>query len=68
MAQTKVASSSDTSTVPCWVCVLLGLFIPIISLGATIWAAWMAREDSRFVPPAVLGLGIVALRVLPLLG
>jgi hypothetical protein len=62
-AQTA-ARSSDVSTVACWVCVLIGLVIPLIALGAALWALWMARDDSRFWPPAAVGFGIVALAFL----
>jgi hypothetical protein len=64
-ARAKVESRSNTSTVACWACVLFGLIIPIIALGASLWAAWMIREDRRFAAPAAVGLGIV---VLPFLG
>jgi hypothetical protein len=64
-AQAHVAAGSYTSTVACWAFVLLGLMIPFMALGASLWAAWMARDDSRFVPPAAVGLGIF---LLPFLG
>ena len=60
-AQTKVAANTgQSSTVACWVLVLVGLIIPIMALGAGLWAAWMARDDSRFAAPATVGFGIVA--------
>jgi hypothetical protein len=65
-ARAKVATrSSDSSTVACWVLVLLGLIIPIMALGASLWAVWLAREDRRFLAPAAVGFGIV---VRPFLG
>ncbi|MDQ3933759.1 MAG: hypothetical protein M3340_03915 [Actinomycetota bacterium] len=62
VAEAKVAANTTgTSTVACWVCVLLGLIIPIFALCAGLWAVWMAREDSRFMAPAAVGFGIFAL-------
>jgi hypothetical protein len=60
-AQTKVdLNTGGTSTVACWVLIVVGLIIPIFALGAGGWAAWMAREDSKFAIPAAVGLGIFA--------
>ena len=65
VAASKVAANSGTtSTVACWLCVLLGLILPIFALGAGLWAVWLARDDSRFTAPAVVGLGIFALAFL----
>jgi hypothetical protein len=59
-AQVK-SRSNDTSTIPCWAFVLLGLLLPIFALLAALWALWMSREDSRFIAPAAVGFGIFAL-------
>ena len=64
-ARAQVASrSSGTSTVVCWAFVLLGLFLPILALGGALCACFMAREDSRFVPPTAVGFGIFAVAFL----
>ena len=65
-AQAKVAArSADTSTVACWLLVVIGLVIPLFALGAGLWALWMSRDDSRYLIPAAVGFGIFAM---PFLG
>ena len=63
-AKRKSSAAGDTSMVSCWLCVLIGFFIPFFALGGSIWAFWMSREDSRFMMPAMLGVALLALRFL----
>ena len=62
-AKSRRAAGSDTSMISAWACVLIGFFIAYFALGGAIWSLWMSRDDSRFIYPAALGFGILALHL-----
>jgi hypothetical protein len=64
LAESRSRTGLGATRIACWACVLLGLFVPVLSLGGAGWAIWMSREDRRFTAPAIVGGCIVVFHFL----